>query len=80
MGLGPAVCGKCMMHAFYKPNVNKHKQGVWYCPVCGNTRLSHLFEYPEAHWSIFDDNTKFYKFAAGVESEVETKSTNPTPA
>lgn len=79
MGLGPAVCGKCMMHAFYEPNVNKLKQGKWYCPLCGNTRLDHLFNFSEVQWSIFDDNTRFYKFAAGVESEVKTKSSNSTP-
>lgn len=45
--------------------------------MCGETRLSHLFEYPEVQWNIFDDNTRFFKFAAGIDNASEKESTGP---
>lgn len=65
MGLGPPVCKDCMVYASYKPDVNPLRQGIWYCPICGNTRTGHLFEIPEERHSEIKDNTDFLKFVLG---------------
>jgi len=66
VGLGPSVCTKCMVYASYRKHpTDEKRQGTWYCPICGSEDTGHLFEVPEARWPEIDDNTIFYKFAAG---------------
>jgi rubredoxin len=67
MGLGPAVCLKCLQLASFieegeQPNNGLTKFGHWACKQCGGTykenrTLNSLFCIPKEKWATIDKNS-----------------------
>ena len=62
MGLGPRVCLHCELYLAIDENNN------YYCPKCGETDyIEYMWMFTEAEQQRITNNSKLYRFIAGIE-------------